>query len=41
MVITTAEDEQAQEDYDNAYYECFSDEEDVNDNADFQKPSQL
>ncbi|EDR12182.1 uncharacterized protein LACBIDRAFT_323267 [Laccaria bicolor S238N-H82] len=41
MVTTAAEDEQAQEDYDNAYYERFSDEEDLNDDADFQKPSQL
>ena len=41
MVETTAEDDQAQEEYKNVYYEWFSDEEDTNDNQGFQKPSQL
>ena len=41
MVGTTTEDEQAQEEYDNAYYERFSDEEDIEDSMDFQKPSPL
>ena len=39
MVATAAEDDQAQEDYDNIYYEGFSDEENLKDNPDFQKPS--
>ena len=41
MVATTAEDDQAQEEYENVYYERFSDEEDTDDNQGFQKPSQL
>ena len=41
MVTTAPEDDQAQEEYDNAYYERFSDEEDLEDNPDFSKPSQL
>ena len=41
MVGTTTEDEQAQEEYDNAYYERFSDKEDIEDSMDFQKPSPL
>ena len=41
MVVTTSEDDQAQEEYEKAYYEQFSDEEDAGDNLDFSKPSQL
>ena len=41
MVVTTAEDDRAQENYDDVYYERFSDEEDMEDSMDFQKPSQL
>ena len=41
MVTTAPEDDQAQEEYNNAYYERFSDEEDLEDNPDFSKPSQL
>ena len=40
MVTITAGDDQAQEDYDHAYYERFSDDEDTEDSSDFQKPSQ-
>ena len=41
MITTTVEDDQAQEEYDNVYYERFSDEEDLEDSRDFPKPSQL
>ena len=41
MVATTAEDNQAPEEYENVYYKRFSDEEDTDDNQGFQKPSQL
>ena len=41
MVETMAEEDRAQENYDDAYYDRFSDEEDREDNMDFQKPSQL
>lgn len=40
MVTTTAESDKAQENYDNVYYERFSNEEDMVDNPDFLKPSQ-
>ncbi|EDR12628.1 uncharacterized protein LACBIDRAFT_323223 [Laccaria bicolor S238N-H82] len=39
-VTTTAEEDRAEEEYDNIYYERFSDEEDIEDNPDFPKPSQ-
>lgn len=41
MVATVLEDDQAREEYDNTYYEHFSDEEDLENNPDFLKPSQL
>lgn len=34
-IATTAEEDQAENEYDNAYYEWFSDEEDIEDNLDF------
>ena len=40
MAVTTAEDDRAQENYDDVYYERFSDEEDMENSADFQRPSQ-
>ena len=40
-VATAPGDDQVQVDYNNVYYEWFSDNEDVNNDSDFQKPSQL
>lgn len=34
-IISTSEDDQAQNEYDNIYYERFSDDEDCKDNTDF------
>ena len=41
IVSATQEDDQAQEEYDNAYYDRFSNKEDMEDSQDFQKPSHL
>ena len=40
-IETMPEDGQAQEEYDHAYYERFSDDENTDESPDFQKPSQL
>lgn len=40
-VVSTTEDKQAEEEYESAYYDRFSDEEDLEENPDFSKPSQL
>ena len=40
-IVSTSEDDLAQDEYDNIYYERFSDEEDLDDDMDFRRPSQL
>ena len=41
MIVSTADDSQALEEYENVYYNRFSNEEDMGDDPDFPRPSQL